>query len=136
MKLSIAGKLLLGLALLSTTVAFAANKGSLVVVGDAVTVNGHQLAPGAYQLKWDGTGSTVELSIFSNGKLVATVPAHVLQRDKGSPYDAYDMHKNNDGTLSLTQVKFGGKKYTLAFGDDTAASTSVPKKDNNPPASN
>lgn len=136
MKLSsIVGKLLLGLALLPAATAFAANKGSLVV-DEAVTVSGHPLTPGEYQLKWDGTGSTVELSILSKGKLVATVPAHVVELEKSSRYDAYGIQKNTDGTLSLSQIKFGGKKYTLALDNNTAATTSVPKKDNNPPASN
>src|SRR5262249_25683712 len=123
------GRLLPLFVLVLATSAFAANKGSLVVFDDPVTVSGHQLAPGEYQLKWEGTASTVELRILSKGKVVATVPAQVVERPSANPYDAYTTEKNSNGTLSLTQIKFGGKKYVLALGDEAAA-----KKEGNPPA--
>lgn len=60
MKLSmISENVLLGLALLLATSAFAAtrpNKGSLDV-SELVTVNGQRLKPGEYKLKWEGAGS-------------------------------------------------------------------------------
>jgi hypothetical protein len=122
MRLSkIVGRLLTGLVLLLATSAFAANKGSLVVLDQPVSVSGHQLTPGEYQVKWEGTSSTVELNILSKGKVVATVPAHVVERQNANPYDAYSTDKNSDGTLSLTQIKFGGKKYVLALGEEAAA---------------
>ena len=82
MKLSMISKSLLpGLALLLATSAFAANKGNKgsFEVFDPLTVSGHQLAPGQYKLAWDGTGSNVELMILSQGKLVATVPARLIE---------------------------------------------------------
>ncbi len=119
MKLStISKKLLPGLALLLATGAFAANKASFKVF-EQVTVSGHQLAPGDYQLKWDGTGPNVELSILSQGKLVATVPARLVEMSRAD-YSATQLHKNVDGTQSLTEIDFAGKKYSLVFGDDSA----------------
>jgi hypothetical protein len=115
------GKLFAVLVLLLATNAFAANKGSLVVMNAPVSVGGHQLTPGEYQLKWEGTAPTVELSILQKGKVVATVPAQVVEGQGASPYDAYSTDKNSDGTLSLTRIKFGGKKYILALGDEAAA---------------
>jgi hypothetical protein len=117
----VVGKLLPVFVLLLATSAFAANKGSLVVLDQPVSVGGHQLTPGEYQLKWEGTAPTVELSILKRGKVVATVQAQVVERPSPSPYDAYSTGKSSDGTLSLTQIKFGGKKYVLAFGDEAAA---------------
>src|SRR5260370_42182316 len=79
MKLSmIFRKLLPGLALLLATAAFAANTGSFNAY-EPITVSGHQLAPGEYQLKWDGAGPSVDVSLLSRGKLVATVPARLLE---------------------------------------------------------
>jgi hypothetical protein len=122
MKLSrFVARILPALILLLATSAFAANKGSLVVFNQAVSVSGHQLNPGEYQVKWEGTAPTVELSILSKGKVVATVPAHVVERPNANPYDAYSTDKNSDGTLSLTQIKFGGKKFVLALGEDASA---------------
>jgi len=121
MKLSlISRKLLPGLVLLVAAAAFAANKSSLEL-SDSVSVGGHQLAPGQYQLKWDGSGPNVDLNILSKGKIVATVPAQVVPQNRSDAYDAYRTKKNNDGSLSLTQIHFAGKKYLLSFGDEAAA---------------
>ncbi|PYX90971.1 MAG: hypothetical protein DMG67_11735 [Acidobacteria bacterium] len=74
-------KLLPGLVLLLATAVFAANKASCNVA-EAVTVNGHRLAPGEYQFQWDGTGPNIDLSILSKGKLIATVPARLVEQSR------------------------------------------------------
>ena len=117
-------KLLPAVALLLATSAFAANKASLELT-DPVTVNGHKLAAGQYQLQWDGTGSNVELNILSRGKVVATVPARVVEQPKADRDDRYRMVKNDDGTVSLTEIHFSGKKYSLALGEESAAAAAA-----------
>jgi hypothetical protein len=115
--------LLPGLALLLATGAFAANnvnKGSFEVF-DPLTVSGHQLAPGQYKLTWDGTGSNVELMILSQGKVVATVPGRLIELGQAGHDNATESQRNDDGSQSLTQIDFAGKKYALAFGDQSAA---------------
>ena len=80
MKLSkISRSALPGLALLLATSAFAANKvnkGSFEI-SEPLTVSGHELRPGHYKLTWEGTDRDVQAMILSDGKLVATVPAHL-----------------------------------------------------------
>jgi hypothetical protein len=124
MKLSIFSKSLLpGLAFALVTTAFAANKankGSFDVF-DSVTVGGHQLAPGQYKLTWDGTGPNVEAMMLSQGKLMATVPAHLTDLDEAQGANATESLKNNDGSVSLTQVDFRGRKYALSFGNESTA---------------
>ena len=128
MKLSMISKSLLpGLALLLATSAFAANKGnkgSLELLAPA-TVSGHQLAPGQYKLTWDGTGSSVELMILSHGKLVAAVPARLIELSQSERNNATELRTNGDGSQSLTKIDFAGKKYALAFGDQSAATESA-----------
>jgi hypothetical protein len=116
-----------GLALLLATGAFAANKGNKgsIELDKPTTVSGHQLAPGQYKLTWDGTGSNVELMILSHGKLVAMVPAHLLELSQSEPHDATESRTNDDGSQSLTKIDFGGKKYALTFGDESAMTGSA-----------
>ncbi len=124
MKLSIVSKSLLpGLALLLATSALAANKGNRgsFEVFEPVTVSGHQLAPGQYKLTWEGTASSVELMILSQGKVVATVPARLIELSQAVRDNATESRKNDDGSQSLTQIDFAGKKYALSFGDESAA---------------
>ena len=75
---NISKSLLLGLALLLATSAFAAaNKGSMQLL-DPVTVSGKQLPAGDYSVKWDGTGPNVEVNILKGNKVVATTPARLI----------------------------------------------------------
>jgi hypothetical protein len=111
--------LLLGLALLLATSAFAANKGSLNVQ-EPVTVNGTRLAPGDYKVAWDGTGPSVELSITQGKKVVAKVPARMVTLENPSQTDAAVVRNNGDGTRSLSEVRLSGKKFAFAVGEEAA----------------
>jgi hypothetical protein len=111
--------LLLGLALLLATSAFAANKGSLQV-SDPVTVNGKQIGAGEYTVKWDGNGPNVELNILRGKNVVATVPARMVDLDRTPSRDSAVTVINSDGQKSLNEIRFSGKKYALAIGSQTA----------------
>ena len=127
MKLSTIFKNVLpALALLATS-AFAANnvnKGSFNLY-EPLTVSGHELKAGQYKLTWEGTGREVEAMILSEGRLVATVPAHVTDLSQAQRYNAVMSRRNDDGTASLTEVDFAGKKYALSFDNGSVESTSA-----------
>jgi hypothetical protein len=120
MKLSMISKgLLLGLALVVASSAFAANKGSLQVQ-EPFTVSGQQLPAGDYQVKWDGSGSNVQLSILKGRKVVATSPARVMELKDSASQDSAVVRRNDDGSHSLSEIRFSGKKYVLAIGSEAA----------------
>ena len=115
MKLNqLAKTVVLGLAVLLAASAFASNKGSLQV-REAIEVNGQQLAPGEYQVRWDGTGPNVEVSIMQGKKEVAKTPAKVVALDKAYNYDAA-LIDHASGKATVSEVRFAGKKYVLAIG--------------------
>ena len=111
--------LMLGLALLLATSAFAANKGSLQV-SDPVMVSGKQLAAGDYIVKWEGNGPNVELNILQGKRVVATIPARLIDLDRSADGNSAVVRKNDDGTKTLAEIRFAGKKYALALGDESA----------------
>ena len=111
--------LILGLALLLATSALAANKGSLQVQ-EPLTVNGTRLAPGEYKVQWEGAGPNVELSILEGKKVVAKVPAHMIDLDRPSTADSAVVKKNGDGTRTLSEVRLNGKKFSFAVGEEAA----------------
>ena len=115
--------LLLGLALLLATSAFAASKGSLQV-SDPVTVSGKQLAAGDYTVKWQGKGPNVELNILQGKNVVATVPARLIDLDRSSDSNAAVTKLNGDGSKSLSEIRFSGKKYALAIGEESSKAKS------------
>ncbi|HXW90378.1 MAG TPA: hypothetical protein VEK33_07505 [Terriglobales bacterium] len=115
--------LLLGLVLLLATSVFAAsdsNKGSLTTMND-VTINGRLIPAGEYSLKWEGTGANVQLNILKGKKVVATAPARRVDVEKASDSDAAVVLGNQDGSHSLSQIRFAGKKYVLVLGEETAS---------------
>jgi hypothetical protein len=112
----------LGLAVLLATGAFASNKATLNVQ-EAVQVNGQQIPAGDYQLRWEGSGSDVQLSFMQGKKEVAKTSARIVELQEKSPYDSAVIDRSN-GT-SLAQVRFAGKKFALAIGGSEAASASA-----------
>ena len=113
---TVSKSLVLGLALLLATSAVAATKGSLQISND-VTVNGTKLKAGEYKLQWEGAGPNVELSIMQGKNVVAKAPAHLVDLTSASVSNAAVIRKNDDGTASLTGVRFGGKKFSLELGE-------------------
>jgi len=80
----------------------------------------NEVGSGDYKVQWDGTGPSVELSIMQGKKVVAKVPAHVVDLEKASSLDAAVVKNNGDGTRSLSEVRLSGKKFSLAVGEEAA----------------
>jgi len=115
MKLNnLAKTVVLGLAVLLATSAFATNKGSLQML-EPFQVNGQQLAAGDYQLRWEGTGTNVEVSILQGKKEVAKTSATVVPLSKAYDDDSV-VCDHASGKATLSEVRFAGKKYALAIG--------------------
>jgi hypothetical protein len=115
--------LLLGLALLLATCAFAANKGS-VTIPETMVVNGQKLAAGDYKVSWDGAGPNVELSLLRGKNVIAKVPAQMLDLNAPASTNMAISRKNDDGTRTLTELRFSGKKYSFALGAEQASAAS------------
>ena len=127
-----AKSLLLGASLFLTSSAIAGEKASVKLYED-VKVNGKTLAPGKYDLSWEGTGSNVQLSIRQGKETIATLPAQVETSKAAPASTGYSTKKEDDGSKSLTNVFFAGKKYALnldqqAAGAGTAAATTSGNK--------
>jgi hypothetical protein len=100
--------LLFGASLLLATAAFAGEKAT-VRVYENVKVNGTTLAPGKYEVAWEGTGATVQVSIRQGSNTIATIPAAV-ETAKAAPA----------GTGYST--KTAGKKVSLNLDQQAVAS--------------
>jgi len=111
--------LVLGLALLVASSAFAGTKASLTLY-DPVTVNGTTLKPGDYKLEWEGTGPSVEVNVKQGKNVVVKVPAKLVDLSSPSASTATVVQKNSDGTASLVGARFEGKKFALEMGESGA----------------
>ena len=72
------------------------NKAS-ITFEDTVIVNGTQIPPGDYRVQWEGTGSSVRVSIMKERETIATAPATVIQEK--SPYNDTAIRFTNGNTV-------------------------------------
>jgi hypothetical protein len=114
--------LVLGLALVLASSAFAASKGSLQL-NSPVMVAGKQLAAGEYTVKWDGSGPSVQVEIVKGKNVVATVPAQVVDLASPASYDSAVVETGGNGGRVLSQIRFAGKKFALSVGGDAGSSS-------------
>ena len=113
--------LLFGASLLLASAAFAGEKAS-VKVFETVKVNGKTIPAGNYDLTWEGTGSSVQVFIAKGKETVATIPAQLEASDSAPASTGYSTRKEGDGSKSITNVFFAGKKYSLNLDRQSAAS--------------
>lgn len=115
----VAKSLVLALAVVAATSAFAGtNKGTLHL-SEAAQINGQSVPAGTYQLRWEGTGSNVELSVLKGKDVVTKVPARVIESKQAYSYDATIVDRAAS-TPTVKEVRFAGKKYALTIGNERA----------------
>lgn len=100
-----------GIILLAAS-AWAESKGSLGLQ-HPTTVGGKTLATGNYTVRWEGTGDQVQLKVYKGKTEMASVPARVIQLSSAPGYDSAVVNSDGSGTPSLSEIRFGGKKYAL-----------------------
>jgi len=115
---TVSKSLVMGLALLLASSAFAATKANLVL-NNPTTLNGTKLKAGEYKLEWDGSGPNVEVSVLQGKKVIAKVPAKVVDLSTPSQNNAAVVTTNSDGSTSLAGVRFQGKKFAIDLGESS-----------------
>jgi hypothetical protein len=119
--------LLLGIALLLATSAFATEKGTLTITGP-VTLGGTQLKVGTYTVEWDGNGPNVQLNILRGKSVVAAIPAHMVDTGRATEESGYTFTNEANGTSSVSEIRLHGKKYVLEIGNDSGPETASTTK--------
>jgi len=115
---TVSKSLVMGLAVLLASSAFAATKASLTLQSPT-TINGTKLKPGEYKLQWDGSGPDVEVSILQGKTVLAKVPAKVVGLNRPAENNAALVKHNDDGTNTLAGARFEGKKFALEIGESS-----------------
>jgi len=109
----------LALALVAATSAFAGtNKGTLHV-NEPAQISGQTVEAGEYQLRWEGAGPNVQVSVMKGKKVVATVPAQLVEQKQAFANDSTIVDRSGS-TPTIKEVRFGGKKYALSLSTEKA----------------
>ncbi|HWX55701.1 MAG TPA: hypothetical protein VN176_14025 [Verrucomicrobiae bacterium] len=123
MKPGIISKIILFSVFSAATIALGASndfhKGSFQI-GHSAQVNGQELKAGTYTVKWNGSGPDVEISIVSDGKVLATATAALVENNAKSSDDAVETSTTSDGVRTLKVIRFAGKKYSLEISGESA----------------
>jgi hypothetical protein len=115
---TVSKSLVLGIAVLLASSAFAATKANMTLINGA-TINGTQLKAGEYKLEWEGNGPAVEVSIMQGKTVLAKVPAKVVELPSPSANNAAILHKSDNGTATLAGARFEGKRFALEIGESS-----------------
>lgn len=120
----IAKGLLLGATLVFASAAFAGEKATVKVYDD-VKISGKSLAPGTYELAWEGSGANVTVAVRRGAETVATIPAAVETSKSAPSTTGYSTKTAADGSKEITAVFFAGKKISLNLDQQAAAAPSA-----------
>jgi hypothetical protein len=91
-------------------VAVAAENSTNILVGSATQVNGKALAAGSYKVSWTGSDSNVQVTFKQDKKVIAEVPAKLVD---GASVSVRNSVLTNGG--SLKELRLAGKKSVLKF---------------------
>ncbi len=97
--------------------AFAGKNSETVRFSDKVTVAGTQVAPGEYQLVWEGAGPDVQVSFMHGKKTVVTAPAKVVDQDNA---EKAVVTSREGGSKELLSIEL--KKKSLIFSEASSSS--------------
>ena len=103
------------LVLALTTTVFAASGAATVKLFGAAQVNGKSLAAGEYKVKWETNSPDAAVTFLQGKKAVATAHAKLVDRDQASRENAVVTRANSDGSESIVEIRFQGKKSVLVF---------------------
>jgi hypothetical protein len=112
------GNILLALAILLTASLWAAAANSRTLsFRTPVQLNGAEMKPGFYEVQWVSHSPEATVTFKRNGQVVATAAGKWVERDAKSPADSVVYSNNADGTHTLKELRFGGSKQALVFGE-------------------
>jgi hypothetical protein len=95
----------------------AAANSHTISVKTAVHLNGTEITPGYYVVEWVMHSPEATVTFTRNGQAVITAPGKMVERDSKSLTDAVVYSNNADGSHTLKELRFAGKKQVLVFGE-------------------
>jgi hypothetical protein len=80
-----------------------------------VTLNGTRLPVGLYQISWVSHSPEATVTFVRVGKVMVTAMGKWVERDTTYKADALVYSTNADGSHTLLEIRFAGRKQALVF---------------------
>jgi hypothetical protein len=85
------------------------------MLGEVVLMNGAEIPAGTYQLAMETTGSTVHVTLWKDGQVIATAPGVWAKNGVKYKEDQALLFVNSDGTKSLIEIRIAGAARAIFF---------------------
>ena len=92
-----------------------ANNSKTLSFRTEVTLNGSKLPAGFYELSWVTRSPEATVTFVKAGQVMATALGKFVERDTKYSADAVVYTNNADGTHTLLEIRFAGRKQALVF---------------------
>jgi hypothetical protein len=83
-------------------------------------ISGTHLEPGEYTVRWNGTGSDVQVQFLQGKKEIVSVPAKVIAHSNPTN-PAITMRSTEDGSKTISEIDLS--KVTLQFPEKTESAS-------------
>jgi hypothetical protein len=100
------------------TTAFALAANMQINLASANQLNGTTINPGAYKFNYTTTGNTAQVNVIQGKKTIASATGEVVEIENPPAHDSIISKKNPDGTRSMYEIQFAGKKQAIRFNSD------------------
>ena len=101
--------------LLSVSFPACANNSRPFFLRTAVAMNGAEIPPGLYVLSWESHDSRVRVTLWKDGRFIATAPGTWVKNGVKYTNDAALLRVNSDGSRSLVEIRLAGVKKTIVL---------------------
>jgi hypothetical protein len=81
----------------------------------AITLNGAKVPEGICDLTWDSANSAVRITLWKDGRFIATASGTWVKNGAKYTEDAVLLRVNRDGTRSLIEIRLAGIAKTIVL---------------------
>jgi hypothetical protein len=92
-----------------------ANNAKTLSFHTEVTLNGSKLPSGFYEISWVSHSPEATVTFVKAGHVMVTAIGKWVERDVKYNTDAVVYSNNPDGSHTLLEIRFAGRKQALAF---------------------
>lgn len=103
------------------TVAQAEKNQASIALGSTAQINSQQISPGNYNVRWTGSGPSVQVEIVKGSKVVASSKAEVVPLENPGEHNQVLMTVQDNGTRKVQRIDLSKQKVSLLFRDDQAS---------------
>ncbi len=102
------------------TTAFALAANMQMNLNNANQLNGTTINPGTYKLNYTTNGTAAQVNVIQGKKTIASANGEMVEIQTAPQHDSVVSKMNPDGTRTIYEIQFAGKKQAIRFNNEPA----------------